>query len=532
MRYWLCWLIALLLTGCDDSDQQLVKESLLYCAEGAPFTFNPQLAASTQTLDATAHQLYDRLLDINPDTLQPMPALATGWERSDDGLRYRFTLRPGVPFHRTDWFTPTRPLNANDVVFSYQRLINSQHPFHHVSGGHYPFFDSIGLSELVTQVHALGPLEVEFVLSRPNASFITNLATDYGVILSAEYAGQLLAAGTPELIDQKPVGTGPFYLAQYRIDDFIRYYRHPGYWRGNVALSQLVFDITPKSSKRLAKLLTGECDVMAHPGASQMSVIKQHPELVLSQATGMNVSVLALNTQKAPFDDVRVRKAMAMALSRDDILQAVFFGIGSKAESVLPPVSWGYDPNILMPLPDTGRARWLLEQAGLNNGFTMTLLVPAGSRGYNPDGLKTGQLIQRRLGEIGIKVRLQSLEEQILRRELQDAEQDAVLTGWSADNPDPDNMLHNLLSCQAIDVGTNASRWCNPLFEQQLAAALTAPNLSERIGFYHRALNIAHLDMPLIPLTHTLKQQAHRRTVKGLQLQPYGGVVLYRAYKE
>ncbi|WP_019934155.1 ABC transporter substrate-binding protein [Oceanimonas smirnovii] len=532
MRYWLCWLIALLLAGCDDSDQQLVKESLLYCAEGAPFTFNPQLAASTQTLDATAHQLYDRLLDINPDNLQPMPALATHWERSEDGLRYRFTLRPGVQFHTTRWFTPTRPLNADDVVFSYQRLINNNHPFHSLSGGHYPFFDSIGLSELVTDVRALGPRQVEFVLSRPNASFITSLATDYGVILSAEYAAQLLEAGTPELIDQKPVGTGPFYLAQYRIDDFIRYYRHSGYWRGNVALNQLVFDITPKSSKRLAKLLTGECDVMAHPGASQISVIKQHKELVLDQATGMNVSVLALNTQKAPFNDVRVRKALALALSRDDILQAVYFGIGSQAESVLPPVSWGYDPNILMPLPDAERARWLLEQAGLQNGFTMTLLVPAGSRSYNPDGLKTGQLIQRRLGELGITVRLQNLEEQILRRELQTGEQDAVLTGWSADNPDPDNMLHNLLSCQAIAGGTNASRWCNPLFEHQLSAALTAPTLSQRIGFYHNAQEIVYQDMPLIPLNHTLKLQAHRHNVKGLQLQPYGGVVLYRAYKE
>ncbi|WP_107850470.1 ABC transporter substrate-binding protein [Oceanimonas marisflavi] len=532
MRFWLCWLLALLLAGCDNSDRQLAKESLLYCAEGAPFTFNPQLAASTQTLDATAHQLYDRLLDINPDTLQPEPALALSWTRSHDGLRYRFTLRPGVQFHHTAWFTPTRPLNAEDVVFSYQRVIDKNHPFHHVSGGYYPFFDSIGLSELVTEIRALGPREVEFVLSRPNASFITSLATDYGVVLSAEYASQLLAAGTPELIDQKPVGTGPFYLAQYRIDDFIRYHRHPGYWRGDVGLAQLVFDITPKSSKRLAKLLTGECDVMAHPGASQMTVIKQHPELMLDQATGMNVSVLALNTQKAPFHDVRVRKALALALSRSDILQAVYFGIGSEAESVLPPVSWGYDPNLLMPLPDMERARWLLRQAGQENGFDMTLLVPAGARGFNPDGLKTGQLIQRRLGELGIRVRLQSLEEQILRRELAAGEQDAVLTGWSADNPDPDNILHNLLSCQAIAAGTNASRWCHPLFEQQLAAALTAPTLSERIGYYHRAQEIVQLDMPLIPLNHTLKLQAHRRTVHNLKLQPYGGVVLHRAWKE
>ncbi|MCT7655486.1 ABC transporter substrate-binding protein [Oceanimonas sp. NS1] len=113
---------------------------------------------------------------------------------------------------------------------------------------------------------------------------------------------------------------------------------------------------------------------------------------------------------------MRVRKALALALSRNDILQAVYFGIGSEAESVLPPVSWGYNPNLLMPLPDAERARWLLAQAGLAKGFDMTLLIPTGARSFNPDGLKTGQLIQRRLEELGIRVRLQSLEEQILRR--------------------------------------------------------------------------------------------------------------------
>ncbi len=533
MRLWLCGLLTtLLLAGCDSGNRQLANESLLYCIEGSPLTFNPQLVTSTETLDATAHQLYDRLLEITPDSRHPIPALATAWERSEDGLRYRFTLRPGVTFHHTDWFSPSRPLTAEDVVFTFARLIDRQHPYHGVSGGRYPFFDSIGWHELVSEVRALGEHQVEFVLSRPNASFLTNLATDYAVILSAEYGQQLLTAGTPHLLDQQPVGTGPFLLSQYRPDEFIRYHRHPGYWRGNARLAQLVFDITPKSSKRLAKLLTGECDVMAHPATSQLSVIKQHSELALSHATGMNVAVLAFNTEKPPFNDVRVRKALSLALNRADILQAVYFDIGSLAESLLPPVSWGYHPNLLMPLPDQDRARWLLEQAGLGQGFEMTLLVPSGARTYNPDGLKTGQLIQRRLGELGITVKLLSLEEQILRRELLEGHQDAVLTGWSADTSDPDNMLRNLLSCQAIAAGTNASRWCHPLFEQQLDLALAEPQLVRRIQHYQLAQELAFQDMAVIPLVHSLRLQAYRKQVQGFRLLPYGGVALHQAYKE
>ncbi|MFP2770443.1 ABC transporter substrate-binding protein SapA [Oceanisphaera sp. KMM 10153] len=533
MRLWLWSLLTtLLLTGCDGGNRQLAQESLLYCIEGTPLTFNPQLVTSTETLDATAHQLYDRLLDIDPDSQQPIPALATEWERSDDGLRYRFTLRPGVTFHNTDWFSPSRPLTAEDVVFTFARLIDPQHPYHAVSGGRYPFFDSIGWQELVSEVRALNEHQVEFVLTRSNASFLTNLATDYAVILSAEYGARLLAAGQPQRLDQQPVGTGPFLLNLYRPDEFIRYHRHPSYWRGSARLAQLVFDITPKSSKRLAKLLTGECDVMAHPATSQLSVIKQHPELALSQATGMNVAVLALNTRKPPFNDIRVRKALSLALNRTDILQAVYFDIGSLAESLLPPVSWGHDPNLLMPLPDQVRARWLLAQADLSDGFNMTLLVPSGARTYNPDGLKTGQLIQRRLAELGIKVKLLNLEEQILRRELLEGHQDAVLTGWSADTPDPDNMLRNLLSCQAIAAGTNASRWCHPLFEQQLDLALTEPQLDSRIGHYQLAQQLAYQDMPVIPLVHSQRLQAYRQQVKGLRLLPYGSVAFHQAYKE
>ncbi|PSJ47330.1 ABC transporter substrate-binding protein [Zobellella endophytica] len=533
MRLWLCYLLpAMLLAGCDSGTRQLARESLLYCVEGAPLTFNPQLVTSTVTLDATAHQLYDRLLDLDPNNQQPVPALAINWQRSEDGLRYRFTLRPGVSFHHTDWFSPGRPLTAEDVVFTFKRLTDPDHPYHPVSGGRYPFFDSIGWAELIREVRAFGDNEVEFILSRPDASFLANLATDYAVILSAEYGRQLLDQGSPQLLDQQPVGTGPFKLAQYRTDEFIRYHRHPEYWRGSARLNQLIFDITPKSSKRLAKLLTGECDVMAYPGASQLSVITRHSGLELAQATGMSVSVLALNTEKPPFNDIRVRKAIGLALSREDILHAVYFDIGSLAESLLPPVSWGYHPNLLAPLPDIDRARWLLEQAGVAEGFAMTLLVPAGASTFNPDGLKTGQLIQRQLSELGIRVRLLSLEEQVLRRDLREGGQDAVLTGWSADTPDPDHLLRNLLGCQAVATGTNTSRWCHPLFERQLEQALAAPSLAERIRHYHLAQELAYQDLPLIPLIHSLKLQAYRSQVKGLRLPPFGGVAFHQAYKE
>lgn len=533
MRLWLWALFAtLLLMGCDKKDSQLAHDSLLYCIANAPFSFNPQLVISTETLDATAQQLYDRLLDIDPVSHTPQPALAIAWQRSDDGLRYRFNLRNDVAFHHTAWFTPTRLFNAADVAFSFNRLLDVQHPYHQVSGGDYPFFVAINWSALVKEVRVINEYEVEFVLNHANVDFLNYLASDYAVILSAEYGEQLLSLGTPQLLDQQPVGTGPFLLDLYRTDEFIRYHRHPHYWQDPATMQQLVFDITPKSSKRLAKLLTGECDAMANPAASQLQVIQDHPDLALSAPAGVNVSVLALNTEKAPFNDIQVRQAINLALNRTDIVRAVYFGQAQRAPSLLP--VWVSDHPLILSTPtqNVEQARKLLAQAGVSKGLKMTLLMPAGARAYNPDGLKTGQLIQQQLAAIGIKVTLRDLDEQILRTTLLSGQQDAVLTGWSADTPSPDNILRNLLSCQSIAASTNASRWCRPKFETLLDNALSEPDPERRAAYYQQAQTLAATDVALLPLVHSQRRLSYRKTVSGLQLLPYGGVDFHLASKD
>lgn len=335
--------VLVLLTGCHKQDDAS-RTGLIYCAEGSPQTFNPQVSNSGVTLDASSRPLYDRLLEVNPNTLALEGGLATRWQVSEDGLSYTLTLRQGVTFHHTPWFNPSRPLNADDVVFTWQRLLNKLHPYHEVSGGEYPYFYSLGLDQLIKRVYRKGADNVVFELNRPDASFLATLASDYAIVLSAEYAEQLQKAGTPGLIDSRPVGTGPFSFKEYRHNEYVRYLRHPGYWGGEAKIEQLIYDITPKSSKRLAKLLTGECDVMSTPSASQLSVIDKDPDLSLAVQSGMNVAFLALNTRKAPFNKVQVRQAIASAINIDNLLQAVYFETGQPANSLLPPLSWGYNP--------------------------------------------------------------------------------------------------------------------------------------------------------------------------------------------
>ncbi|WP_041234288.1 ABC transporter substrate-binding protein SapA [Aeromonas veronii] len=523
--------LLVLVTGCQ-KQPEASKTGLIYCAEGSPLSFNPHVSNSGVTLDASARPLYDRLLEVNPNTLALEPALATNWHVSEDGLTYTLTLREGVSFHHTAWFTPSRPFNADDVVFTYARQLDEQHPYHLVSGGDYPYFFSLGQDQLIKKVYKKGPHTVVFELNQPNASFLATLASDYAVILSAEYADQLLNAGTPTLLDSRPIGTGPFSFKEYRHNEFIRYQRHPAYWNGPAKIEQLVYDITPKSAKRLAKLLTGECDVMSTPAASQLSVIKEHPDLSLSVQSGMNVAFLALNTRKPPFNNVKVRQAIASAINVDNLLQAVYFDTGLPANSLLPPLSWGYNPSLPERKPDLKRARQLLKEAGLEQGLEMQVLVQPDARPYNPDAVKTAQLIRSDLAKVGIKLKIVQQEWPVIERRLLNGQYDSLLSGWIADNADPDNFFRQLLSCSAVERGNNYSRWCSPAFDQLLDDAVTTPQLSFRLRNYYYAQTLLNEQLPLIPLAHALRTQVTRSDIEGLTLMPFGGTSFNQAYRE
>ncbi|MBL0709398.1 MAG: ABC transporter substrate-binding protein, partial [Colwellia sp.] len=273
-------LFLLLLSACNDEGKlSLSQRSVIYCAEGSPETFNPQLIISGTTIDATANQLYNRLITYQGAENKLVPALAKSWRISHDGKVITFYLRKDVSFHQTDYFTPSRLLNADDVIFSFNRIINDKHPYHFVSGAHYPFFQNIGFNQLVEKVEKINDYTIQFHLTRPDSTFLANLATDFAVILSAEYGQQLIEKKAKQHIDTMPVGTGPFKLKEYRVGSLIRFYRHNDYWQPPAKMAQLVFDITSSNTGRLTKLLAKECDVISYPIAHEK--IAQRSDLIL-----------------------------------------------------------------------------------------------------------------------------------------------------------------------------------------------------------------------------------------------------------
>ncbi|WJD48642.1 ABC transporter substrate-binding protein SapA [Enterobacter sp. PGRG2] len=493
----------------------------VYCVNGQVNTFNPQKASSGLIVDTLAAQLYDRLLDVDPYTYRLVPELAESWEVLDNGATYRFRLRNDVSFQTTAWFKPTRKLNADDVTFTFQRIFDRKHPWHNINGSSFPYFDSLQFADTVESVRKIDNRTVEFRLRQPDASFLWHLATHYASVMSAEYAADLAKNDHQELLDRQPVGTGPFQLGDYRAGQYIRLQRHERFWRGTPLMPQVVVDLGSGGTGRLSKLLTGECDVLAWPAASQLTSLRDDPRLRLTLRPGMNIAYLAFNTDKPPLNNPQVRHALALAINNQRLMQSIYYGTAETAASILPRASWAYDneAKITEYNPDEARAR--LKALGLEN-MTLELWVPTSSQAWNPSPLKTAELIQADMAQVGVTVKIVPVEGRFQEARLMDMNHDLTLSGWSTDSNDPDSFFRPLLSCAAIESQTNFAHWCHREFDNVLQKALRSQQLASRIEAYDEAQTILARELPVLPLASSLRLQAYRYDMKGLVLSPFG----------
>jgi len=227
--------------------------TLSVCTEASPEGFDVVQYNSLSTTNASADVLMNRLVDFDAKAAKLVPSLAQSWSVSPDGLVYDFKLRPGVKFHNTAYFTPSRELNADDVRFSFERMLDPTNPWHKVAQSGFPHAQSLQLPELIKKIETPDPLTVRFTLSRPDSTFLPALSMGFASIYSAEYADKLMKAGTPELMNSQPIGTGPFIFNRFQKDAVVRYKANPDYFAGKPAVDGLIFAITPDANVRLQK---------------------------------------------------------------------------------------------------------------------------------------------------------------------------------------------------------------------------------------------------------------------------------------
>ena len=521
MRYKFGIIAAALLSATCFANVASAK-TFVYCSEGSPEGFDPGLYTAGTTFDAAAHTVYSRLLEFEKGTTKPIPGLAESWEVSKDGTEYTFKLRPGVKFQTTDFFTPNRDLNADDVVFSIERQIKTDNPWHqYVPGTSWEYAAGMGFPELIKSVEKVDDMTVKFTLNRPEAPFLANLAMPFASIVSKEYTDKLAAEGKQAELNQKPVGTGPFTFVGYQQDAVIRYKANKDYWGGAPKIDDLVFAITTDAAVRYQKLKAGECHLMPYPNAADVQSMKSDSNLKVMEQEGLNVAYLAYNTTQAPFDKVEVRKALNKAINKKAIVDAVFQGMATPAKNPLPPTMWSYNDKIEDDTYDLDAAKKMLADAGVKDLSMKVWAMPV-SRPYMLNARRAAEIIQDDFAKIGVKVEIVSYEwaEYLDRSKAKDRD-GAVMLGWTGDNGDPDNFLDTLLGCEAVG-GNNRAQWCNKEFNDLVKKAKVTTDQAERTKLYEEAQVVFKKEAPWATLDHSLSIVPMRKEVTGFVQSPLG----------
>ena len=495
---------------------------LSVCTEASPDGFDVVQYNALTTTNASADVLMNRLVEFDAASGQVQPSLAQSWSVSGDGLVWDFQLRPAVKFQRTEWFSPSRELNAEDVLFSFQRMLDPAHPWHKSAPGGYPHAQSMQLPALIKSIEAVGTQQVRFTLNRPDATFLATLSMGFASIYPAEYAEQLLKAGTPEQLNSAPVGTGPFILKRFQKDAAIRYTANPDYFAGKPALDGLIFAITPDANVRLQKLRRGECQIALSPKPLDVQAARQAPTLRISETPAFMTAFVALNSQHPPLDKPQVRQAINLAFDKASYLQAVFEGSATAASGPYPPTTWSYAKDLPGYAHDPAKARALLAEAGLAEGFSTTIWTrPSGSL-LNPNPSLGAQLLQADLAKVGIRAEIRVIEWGELIKRAKAGEHDLLFMGWAGDNGDPDNFLTPQFSCASLQSGLNFARFCDPQLDKLIADGKLSAEQSVRSDLYQQAQAIIQQQALWLPLAHPTAFALMRSTVQGYQVNPFG----------
>ncbi len=507
---------------------QPFNKPLVFCADASPEGFDPALWDSSSTSNVTT-QIFQGLVGAERSTGKLVPELASAWQVSADAKTFTFTLRSGVKFHTTAGFTPTRDFNADDVMFSFTRLIDAKLPFNLAFPATFVYPQSLGLSEMIADIDKLGPLQVRFRLHKANVNFLSYFAGSFAAIHAAEYAAQLLAQGRASAINNLPVGTGPWRFKSYRKDDVLRLQPHPDYWRGVQQPKALVFAISREPNVRVQKLARGECHVAAPIRDVDISALAGHPQVSVLKIQALNISYLAFNLKKPPVDKREVREALDIAIDRNALFKVLFpRGDATQAVSAFPPAVPGFNTSLKNEF-NPERAKQLLAAAGFANGLDIDLWALPISRPTNPNGQLMAQMIQADWAKIGVRANIKTFEWGEYLKRANNGEHHIYMSGWSSDIATADEFLTPNLTCPASRGGI---KFCNKDFDALVDGARAEVDEARRLLMIEKAQEIFKRERPWMTMAHSSVYIPLRKDVVGFVMAPNGSVDFEGVYRK
>lgn len=449
--------------------------------------------------------VYEGLTRYKSGTLEVEAALATGWDISEDGTEYTFTLRDGVSFH------DGTPFNAEAVKFNFDRMLDENHPYHDT--GPFPlsfFFGAVDATEVVDD------MTVKFTLNAPYAPFLSNLAYPTGLIVSP-------AAVEAHRTDfgRNPVGTGPFTFAEWRSNEAVVLERNDAYWGEPAGTQAVVFRPITDSNTRVAEMLAGGIDLMVEVPPTSLGQFSGDGFSIVEQA-GPHVWFLILNAKEGPFADKRVRQAANYAINKEAIVNDVLEGTATVAAGPTPPAfAWAYN-DALDPYPyDPEKARALIAEAGAD-GAELTFYVTEGGSGML-DPVPMGTAIQADLQAVGFEVMIETYEWNTFLGEVNpglEGKADMAEMAWMTN--DPDTLPYLALRSEAWPDkgGFNSGYYANAKVDELLEAARTATDQDERAQLYREMQTIVQEDAPWVFVANWKQNAVTSDRVENFGLEP------------
>ncbi len=514
--------VSLMLTGCGSQSATSpsapqAEKTLIEGRGGDSVSLDPANVTDGESLRVTEN-IFDTLVAYKPNNTEIIPSLATEWKASPDGKEWTFTLQDGVKFHDGTDF------NADAVVFNFQRWMDKSNPYH--TGGDFDYFQSMfgGFKGdkgcVIADVKALDKTHVQFSLTVPQAPFLANVAMTAFAIASPDAIKKY-----GDKFGQNPVGTGPFVFKEWKPNDSITVVKNKNFWqKGLPKLDKLIFRVIPDNTARLTALQSGELDLMDGLNPSDAATVKGNSKLQLVTRPSMNVGYLSFNTTKPPFDNVKVRQALSMAVNKKGLVDAFYNGMALPAKNALPPSVWGYNDAVKDYEYNLDAAKKLLAEAGYPNGFETDFWAMPVARQYMPQPQKIAESIQADFAKIGVKTKIVSMEWATYLKKTKNGEHPMALLGWTGDNGDPDNFLYVLLDKDNANppAASNISLYKNDKVHELLFKAQITPDIQVRTDLYKQAQLLIHDDAPMVPLVHSTPLLASASYVKGFIAHPTG----------
>lgn len=470
------------------------------------FVFGSTVEAETldphDTVDNFAwraiYYCYDRLVKFKDGTTEVEPSLATSWEISEDGRTYVFYLRKGVEF------IDGTPFNAEAVAYSLKRLILLGRP-------------ASGIVEGILDINGIEVIDdftIKLTLTAPFAPFLGMLATNQTSIVSPsiEKYGKFGGAWLVE----NSVGTGPFYVKEWRRGDVIILARNEGYWGRKPYLREVHIRYVPEPAVLRELLEKGEVDMAEVLTDEQLDVLSTVPGVQVFEAPSFMVCRLYLNCTKPPLSDVRVRQAISYAIDYEGIIFAVTKGHAVQMRGPIPQGMWGHDPTVFQYTRNLEKARQLLAEAGYPKGFKISMLI-------NPEipaWVDIATIVQANLAEIGVTVEIIGYARPIMRAMIDRGEHEIAIGYWTPDYPDPDMFAWYWFHSSNRGLGGNRSFYMNPRMDELALRQRLEIDPAKRLKILQELQKLAVEEAVYVYLYQTTYRTAMRTWVKGYVYNP------------